>query len=71
MDADAWSVRYFASASAEDGLPALEVLVSQSFGKSMGLYGERIGFLVATVSHPAVVEKLKSQLTLMIRYQAR
>jgi len=65
LDADAWSVRYFASA--EDGLPALEVLVSQSFGKSMGLYGERIGFLVATVSHPAVVEKLKSQLTLTIR----
>merc|ERR1712242_637952 len=35
LDADAWAVRYFSSAD-EEGLPGLEVLVSQSFGKSMG-----------------------------------
>ena len=35
---DAWPIRYFA----EQGF---EMLVSQSYAKNMGMYGERIGAL--------------------------
>ena len=59
-DADAWPVRYFAS-------QGLELLVSQSFGKNMSLYGERIGFLSGVVSDPKTVPAILSQLTLTIR----
>ena len=45
----------------------IQVLVSQSFGKSMGLYGERIGFLVGVANNKNAVEKVKSQMTLTIR----
>jgi aspartate/tyrosine/aromatic aminotransferase len=38
LDKDAWAIRYFI----EQGF---QMLVSQSFAKNMGLYGERIGAL--------------------------
>jgi aspartate aminotransferase len=43
LEVDAWPVRHFE----ERGF---EFFVSQSFGKNMGLYGERIGFLSGVLS---------------------
>jgi aspartate aminotransferase len=44
LDKDAWAIRYFI----EQGF---QMLVSQSFAKNMGLYGERIGALhIVTVN---------------------
>ncbi len=63
-DADAWPVRYFAS-------QGLEVFVSQSFGKNMSLYGERIGFLSGAVTDPAAIPAILSQLTLTVRPMVR
>ena len=48
-------------------MPGLEILVSQSFGKNMGLYGERIGFLCGVVNDASVITNIKSQLSLIIR----
>lgn len=48
-------------------LPGLEVFVSQSFGKNMGLYGERTGFLACVVADPDTVAPLMSQLALIVR----
>jgi aspartate/tyrosine/aromatic aminotransferase len=45
----------------------VELLVSQSFGKNMSLYGERIGFLSGVVSDPGKVSPILSQLTLTVR----
>jgi len=60
MEKDAWAVRHFE----ENGL---EMLVSQSFGKNLGLYGDRIGFLTIVVKDKAKIEAMKSQLTLILR----
>jgi aspartate aminotransferase len=60
MDEDAWAVRHFE----ESGL---EMLVSQSFGKNLGLYGDRIGFLTFIVKDQSKIEAMKSQLTLILR----
>jgi aspartate/tyrosine/aromatic aminotransferase len=38
LDKDAWAIRYFID-------PGFQMIVSQSFAKNMGLYGERIGAL--------------------------
>jgi aspartate aminotransferase len=38
LETDAWAIRYFVSLG-------FQMLVSQSFAKNMGLYGERIGAL--------------------------
>ena len=48
-------------------MPGLEILVSQSFGKNMGLYGERIGFLGGVVNDKNVVPNIMTQLSLVIR----
>ena len=77
---DAWSLRYFSSpddcfddevattnAGRKKLLPGLEILVSQSFGKNMGLYGERIGFLGGVVNDKNVVPNIMTQLSLIIR----
>ena len=48
-------------------MPGLEILVSQSFGKNMGLYGERIGFLCGVVNDASVIDNIKSQLSLIVR----
>merc|ERR1712179_394785 len=60
VEADAWPVRYFEKMG-------MEFFVSQSFGKNMGLYGERIGFLSGVVSDASVLPALHSQLVLVIR----
>jgi len=60
MDVDAWVVRHFAS-------EGVELLVSQSFGKNLGLYGDRIGFLTLVVGENVYVPALQSQLTLVLR----
>jgi len=60
MEQDAWAVRHFE----ENGL---EMLVSQSFGKNLGLYGDRIGFLTMVVNEKTKIEAMKSQLTLILR----
>ena len=81
LDVDAWSLRYFSSPDnlfegevSSNGavkdktvLPGLEILVSQSFGKNMGLYGERIGFLGGVVNDKNVVPNIMTQLSLIIR----
>ena len=77
---DAWSLRYFSSeddgygdatgpkkSSPMNSLPGLEILVSQSFGKNMGLYGERIGFLGGVVNDKSVVPSIMTQLSLFVR----
>merc|ERR1712051_1080165 len=60
MDEDAWVVRHFAS-------QGLELLVSQSFGKNLGLYGDRIGFLTLVAGEDVSLPALQSQLTLVLR----
>ena len=60
LEEDAWVVRYFAR-------EGVEMLVSQSFGKNLGLYGDRIGFLSFLVSEAGRVEAVKGQVTLVLR----
>jgi hypothetical protein len=57
-------VRHFAS-------EGLELFVSQSFGKNMSLYGERIGFLSGVVADPGTILPILSQLTLTVRPMVR
>lgn len=59
-DRDAQAVRLFV----EDGH---QVLVTQSFAKNFGLYGERIGALNIVASNAAEVKRLDSQLKILIR----
>lgn len=59
LDRDGWSIRHLTE---ELGLPAL---VCQSFSKSMGLYGERVGALHVVLPYnedPALVRNIESQL---------
>ena len=44
-----------------------ELFCSQSFSKNFGLYNERAGNLTLVTSDPANLERIKSQLTLIIR----
>lgn len=60
LDEDAWVVRYFEGRG-------FEFFVSQSFGKNMGLYGERIGFLSGVLASKDLVPNLTSQLTAIVR----
>ena len=61
LDADAQSVRIFEGAGV---LP----IVCQSYAKSMGLYGERIGALsVTTNDGPEVAQAVQSQLKMIVR----
>merc|ERR550514_19545 len=55
LEEDAWAPRYFADEA------GLEIIVSQSYSKNLGLYGERVGALNAVVSDPAEVPKVLSQ----------
>jgi aspartate/tyrosine/aromatic aminotransferase len=61
LEKDAWSVRYFA-----DEL-GLELMVTQSYSKNFGLYGERIGALNVVTKDASVVPKIRSQLNGIIR----
>eukprot|EP00741_Cyanophora_paradoxa_P010996 tig00020553_g10630.t1 len=60
LDADAWSVRFFEQRG-------FTMLVSQSFAKNMGLYGERAGALNVVCSSADEAGRVLSQLKPLIR----
>lgn len=60
LDEDAFAVRLFV----EDGG---ECVISQSYAKNLGLYGERVGALSIVCSCPSVISRVESQLKLVIR----
>merc|ERR1712232_351755 len=60
LETDAYAMRKFADA----GLP---LLLSQSFAKNFGLYGERVGTFSTTCSSPDAVKCVMSQLDIIIR----
>lgn len=60
LDVDAWGLRYFV----EQGF---EMVVAQSFAKTMGLYGERTGALHLLCADKATADKCMSQLKIIVR----
>nr|QKY14843.1 aspartate aminotransferase (AATC) [Polytomella parva] len=60
LDQDAFAPRLFV----EEGL---EVMVSQSYSKNLGLYGERVGALVVVTSDKKTVAPIQSQLKRIAR----
>jgi len=60
LDGDAFSVRLFDS-------QGFEMLVTQSYAKNFGLYGERIGALNVVTRSPDAVAPVASQLKLIAR----
>uniref|UniRef100_A0A8C2CV97 Aspartate aminotransferase n=2 Tax=Cyprinus carpio TaxID=7962 RepID=A0A8C2CV97_CYPCA len=60
IDRDAWAVRYFL----EQGH---NVLLSQSFAKNMGLYGERVGGFTVVCADAEEAKRVESQLKILIR----
>lgn len=60
LEVDAYAMRKFA----DNGLP---LILSQSFAKNFGLYGERIGTLSVTCDSKETVTKVLSQLDIIIR----
>lgn len=59
-DKDAWAIRYFTDAGHN-------IMVSQSYAKNMGLYGERIGAINIVCKDKAERERVESQLKIIIR----
>jgi aspartate/tyrosine/aromatic aminotransferase len=55
LDEDSWAVRYFIS-------QGFQMLVTQSFAKNLGLYGERVGALHIVAQSAGVAAKILSQL---------
>jgi len=60
LEADAFAIRSFTAAGAN-------ILVSQSFAKNIGLYGERVGALNIVCSNSESVANVTSQLDVIIR----
>lgn len=60
LDKDAYALRKFAAAG-------LDLIVSQSFAKNFGLYGERVGTLNITCGSKEEVANVTSQLDVIIR----
>ncbi|KAL0968143.1 hypothetical protein UPYG_G00262930 [Umbra pygmaea] len=60
IDRDAWAVRYFI----EQGH---NILLSQSFAKNMGLYGERVGGFTVVCQDAEEAKRVESQLKILIR----
>lgn len=60
LEKDAYAIRKFAEAG-------LNTMVSQSFAKNFGLYGERIGTLAIVCSKKEAVPPVLSQLDVLIR----
>lgn len=60
VDLDAYAVRLFEKTG-------MEMIVSQSYSKNMGLYGERIGALSVCTKSKATAERVQSQLHIVIR----
>ncbi len=57
---DAFAVRHFVS-------EGHRILLSQSFSKNMGLYGERVGLFSVMGDSPEEVKRLDSQVKILIR----
>ena len=55
LEKDAWPIRYFI----EQGF---QMIISQSFAKNMGLYGERAGALHIVTSNKDTAAKVLSQI---------
>lgn len=60
LEEDVYSVRHFASLG-------MEMLVCQSFSKSFGLYGERVGVLHAVCSNADAMPAVHDQMRFLIR----
>lgn len=60
LEEDAFAVRLFLDSG-------IEMFVAQSFAKNMGLYGERVGALLAISASPDSVQATKSQLEKLAR----
>ncbi|CAG9316245.1 unnamed protein product [Blepharisma stoltei] len=60
LEADAWAIRSFISRGGQ-------CLVSQSFAKNAGLYGERIGALHIVCTDSDTTERVLSQLKIVVR----
>lgn len=60
LNKDAWAIRYFI----EQGF---QMVVSQSFAKNMGLYGERVGAFHVVCANKETKEKVLSQIRPIIR----
>jgi aspartate aminotransferase, chloroplastic len=60
LEEDAFAPRMFADRG-------IEFLVAQSYSKNLGLYGERVGALVAVLNDAPVAERVLSQLKRIAR----
>lgn len=60
IEQDAAAIRYFVK-------EGHECLISYSFSKNFGLYGERVGFLAVICPHAGQKEKIGSQIRTLIR----
>ncbi|CDR00940.1 unnamed protein product [Oncorhynchus mykiss] len=60
IDRDAWAVRHFI----EQGH---KIVLSQSFAKNMGLYGERVGGFTVVCNDAEEAKRVESQLKILIR----
>ncbi|KAH8920903.1 hypothetical protein BT69DRAFT_1308919 [Atractiella rhizophila] len=60
VDADAFAPRYFV----EQNIP---IVLSQSFAKNMGLYGERVGAFSIVTASPEEKARVDSQLKILVR----
>ncbi|XP_061100899.1 aspartate aminotransferase, mitochondrial [Conger conger] len=60
IDRDAWAVRHFI----EQGH---NIVLSQSFAKNMGLYGERVGGFTVVCKDAEEAKRVESQLKILIR----
>lgn len=60
LETDAWSVRHFVAAG-------IDVLISQSYAKNMGLYGERVGAFTVVCAKAGSEGAIRSQLKALVR----
>jgi len=60
IDRDASAVRHFVA-------QGHNILLSQSFAKNMGLYGERVGAFTVVCANPDEAKRVESQLKIIIR----
>merc|ERR1712230_330824 len=60
VDGDAFAPRYFVS-------QGLDICLSQSFAKNMGLYGERVGAFSVVTGSPEEKARVDSQLKILVR----
>ncbi|CAH7686156.1 pyridoxal phosphate-dependent transferase [Phakopsora pachyrhizi] len=60
VDRDAFAPRYFVS-------KGINIVLSQSFAKNMGLYGERVGAFSVVCSSPEEKAKVESQIKILVR----